>query len=118
SLHPASRRISALLVAEGIGTRCSGKHPLWKQNGRMGKRTNQHVVQVPHARFIELLTYKAELVGIQVRLTEERSTSKASFLDAALLPVYGGTRRFPPSAASGSSVACIEQRMGGAARRR
>ncbi|HEV8192018.1 MAG TPA: zinc ribbon domain-containing protein, partial [Ktedonobacterales bacterium] len=36
----------------------------------------------PHARFIALLTYKAQLVGIQVILTEESHTSKCSFLDA------------------------------------
>jgi putative transposase len=76
-------------VAEGIGTRCIGKNPLWKQNGRMGKRGNQTFVQVPHARFIDMLTYKAELAGIWVRLTEESYTSQASFLDADPLPVYG-----------------------------
>ena len=89
-LHTASRRIIALLVAEGIGTLCIGKNPLWKQNGRLGKRGNQNFVQVPHARFIDMLTYKAELVGIQVHLTEESypsQTSQASFLDADLLPV-------------------------------
>jgi putative transposase len=88
-LHTASRRLIDLLVAEGLGTLVIGKNPLWKQNGRMGKRGNQNFVQVPHARFIEMLSYKAELVGIQVRLTEESSTSKASFLDADPLPVYG-----------------------------
>src|SRR6516162_7047398 len=36
-----------------------------------------------------MLTYKAELVGIQVRITEESYTSKASFLDADPLPNYG-----------------------------
>jgi putative transposase len=88
-LHTASRRIIDLLVAEGIGTLCIGKNPLWKQNARMGKRNNQNFVQVPHARFIDMLTYKAELVGIQVKITEESYTSKASFLDADPLPVYG-----------------------------
>jgi len=78
-----------LLVAAGIGTLCIGKHPLWKQRVRMGKRGNQHFVQVPFARFIEMLTYKAELVGIQVKITEESYTSKASFLDMDPLPVYG-----------------------------
>jgi len=39
-LHTASRRIIDLLVAEGIGTLCIGKNPLWKQNARMGKRGN------------------------------------------------------------------------------
>src|SRR5262249_20509029 len=90
-LHTASRRIIALLVAEGIGTLCIGKNPLWKQEASMGKRTNQNFVSVPHARFIEMLTYKAELVGIQVCITEESYTSKASFLDADALPVYGDT---------------------------
>jgi hypothetical protein len=33
-----------------------------------------------------MLTYKAELVGIRVRLTEERDTSKASCLATDLLP--------------------------------
>ena len=54
----------------------------------MGKRNNQNFVQIPHARFIEMLTYKAELVGIQVKVTEESYTSKASFLDFDELPAY------------------------------
>ena len=88
-LHTASRRIIDLLVAEGIGTLVIGKNPLWKQEAHMGRRTNQNFVSVPHARFIAMLSYKAELVGIQVIVTEESYTSKASFLDADPLPVYG-----------------------------
>jgi len=88
-LHTASRRIIDLLVAEGTGTLVIGKNPLWKQEANLGRRGNQNFVSVPHARFVELLTYKAELVGIQVILTEESYTSKASFLDADPLPVYG-----------------------------
>jgi putative transposase len=88
-MHTASRRIIDLLVAEGIGTLCIGKNPLRKQNARMGKRNNQNFVQVPHARLIEMLTCKAELVGIQVRITEESYASMASFLDVDPLPVYG-----------------------------
>jgi putative transposase len=84
----ASRRLIDLLVAEGIGMLCIGKNPLWKQEAHMGKRNNQNFVAVPHARFIAMLTYKAELVGIQVQITEESDTSKASFLDADPLPVY------------------------------
>jgi transposase len=49
---------------------------------------NQHFVQIPHARFIELLTYKAQLAGIAVIVQEESYTSKASFLDSDELPVY------------------------------
>jgi putative transposase len=94
-LHTASRRIIDLLMAEGIGTLCIGKNPLWKQQVNMGWRTNQHFVDIPHARFIEMLRYKAELVGIQVRLTEESYTSKASFLDGDPLPIYDPARPAP-----------------------
>ena len=92
-LHTVSRRLIDLLVAEGIGTLCIGKNPLWKQDAHLGKRGNQTFVSVPHARFIAMLTYKAELVGIRVLVTEESYTSKASFLDADPLPVYGAADR-------------------------
>lgn len=95
-LHTASRRIIDLLVSEGIGTLVIGQNPLWKQEVRMGKRNNQTFVGVPHKRFIEMLTYKAALVGIQVILTEESYTSKASFLDADPLPVYDAQRSEAP----------------------
>jgi putative transposase len=94
-LHTASRRIIDLLVVEGIGTLVIGQNPLWKQEANMGKRNNQNFVSVPHARFIAMLIYKAELVGIQVRITEESYTSQASFFDADPLPVYGTADRVP-----------------------
>lgn len=87
-LHTASRFVIDVLVAEGIGTLIIGKNPLQKQEIRLGKRTNQHFVQIPHARFIQLLQYKAALVGIRVILTEESYTSQASLLDLDPLPIY------------------------------
>lgn len=86
-LHTASKRIIKLLVQEGIGTLVIGKNDGWKQEVEMGKRNNQTFVQIPHARFIQMLTYKARLVGIRVEVTEESYTSKASFLDRDPLPV-------------------------------
>ena len=87
-MHTASRRIIDLLVKEGIGTVCIGKNDGWKQEVNLGKRNNQNFVQIPHARFIAMLTYKAELVGIRVEITEESYTSKASLLDLDPLPVH------------------------------
>jgi putative transposase len=87
-LHTASKRIIDFLVANGIGTVIIGKNPLWKQETSMGKRNNQNFVSIPHARFIEMLTYKAALVGIQVEVREESYTSKASFLDLDPIPNY------------------------------
>jgi putative transposase len=87
-LHTASRRIIDFLVAEGVGTIIIGKNPLWKQEACMGRRNNQNFVQIPHARFIDMLTYKAALVGIQVEIQEESYTSQASFLDPDQIPTY------------------------------
>jgi putative transposase len=75
-------------VVAGIGTLCIGKNPNGKQEAHLGRRNHQHVVSVPHARFVEMLTDKAELVGIPVIVTEESYTSTASFLDADPLPIY------------------------------
>ena len=50
---------------------------------------------IPHARFIEMLTYKAELVGIAVMVTEESYTSTCSFLDGETIgkqETYAGKR--------------------------
>ena len=84
-MHTVSKRIIDLLVKEGISTLVIGKNDAWKQEANMGKRNNQNFVQIPHARFIAMLTYKAELVGITIKVTEESYTSKASLLDP--LPV-------------------------------
>ena len=87
-LHAASKRMIDFLVKQGVGTIIVGKNPLWKQEAGMGKRNNQNFVQIPHARFIEMLIYKAALVGIQIEVQEESYTSKASFLDLDPIPTY------------------------------
>jgi putative transposase len=87
-LHAASKSIIDFLAKEGVGTIIVGKNPLWKQEAGMGRRNNQNFVQIPHARFIDMLTYKAELVGIQVEVREESYTSKASFVDLDPIPTY------------------------------
>jgi putative transposase len=87
-LHAASKRMIDFLVEQGVGTIIVGKNPLWKQEAGMGKRNNQNFVAIPHARFIDMLMYKAELVGIQVEVQEESYTSQASFLDLDPIPTY------------------------------
>lgn len=80
-LHNASRFIINHLAANRIGTLVIGKNDNWKQGISLGKRNNQNFVAIPHARFIEMLTYKAQLAGIVVKVIEESYTSKCSFLD-------------------------------------
>jgi putative transposase len=80
-LHVASRRIVNWLVSQRMGVLVIGKNHGWKQAVGMGKRTNQTLVFIPHARFLQILQYNAELVGIQVIVSEESYTAKCSFLD-------------------------------------
>ncbi len=87
-LHAASKCIVDFLVEEGIGTIVIGKNPLWKQECELGRKNNQNFMSIPHARFIEMITYKAQLVGIRVEVREESYTSKASFLDLDPIPDY------------------------------
>ena len=94
-LHKASKLIVDYLVEHNIGVLVLGKNPLWKQDANMGKKNNQSFVNIPHARFINIITYKCELRSIKVVEQEEAHTSKTSFLDAE--PVqhhekYMGTR--------------------------
>jgi IS605 OrfB family transposase len=96
-MHTTSKRIIDLLVKEGIKTVVVGKNDGWKQNANMGKQNNQQFCFIPHAKLISMLTYKAELVGIKVILTEESYTSVASFLDLDEMPVYGEKRQEEPS---------------------
>jgi len=84
-LHKASRKIIDSLVAEEIGTLVIGKNPQWKKEINIGKQNNQNFVSIPHAQFVSMLTYKAELVSIMVIVTEESYTSKCSFLDLEVL---------------------------------
>ena len=80
-LHNASRQIINHLVDEGIGTLVIGKNKNWKQEINIGRQNNQNFVSIPHARFVNMLSYKAKLAGTKVITTEEGYTSKCSFLD-------------------------------------
>jgi len=80
-LHCASKYIVQHLVSNDIGTLVIGKNIGWKQQINLGDKNNQNFVQIPHARFVGMLQYKADMVGIDVILVEESHTSKCSFID-------------------------------------
>jgi IS605 OrfB family transposase len=88
-LHHTSRLIVEILIAKQIGTLVIGKNAQWKTEIDLGKPTNQNLVSIPHARLIEMLEYKARLVGIKVIVQEESYTSRANFLGLDPIPVYG-----------------------------
>lgn len=83
-LHKASRKIVNFCQAHEVNTIVIGKNKEWKQNTNLGKRNNQTFVQIPFAKLIDQITYKAEEFGVAVITTEESYTSGTSFLDNEL----------------------------------
>lgn len=87
--HKASAHIERIALEENIDTIIIGRNKGWKQQSNMGTKNNQSFVSIPHGLLVQMITYKAERHGINVILAEESYTSKASFLDHDILPVYG-----------------------------
>ncbi|MCD9025544.1 RNA-guided endonuclease InsQ/TnpB family protein [Cohnella silvisoli] len=86
--HKASRHIVQLAVDQNIGTIIIGQNRGWKQASDIGKRNNQSFCHIPHHMLTSMIRYKAAEQGIDVQITEEAYTSKASFLDHDPLPRY------------------------------
>jgi putative transposase len=84
-LHKASRYIINYCINNNIGTIAIGKNKQWKQSINIGKKNNQKFVELPHAKLIDKIIYKAALVGIKVVVNEESYTSKCDAL--ALEPI-------------------------------
>ena len=78
--HKISRHIINYCISNNIGTIVVGKNDGWKQNINLGSKTNQKFTEVPHAKLIQKLEYKAKLVGIELICTEESYTSKVDHL--------------------------------------
>ncbi len=87
-LHTVSRRVIDWCQLNEIGQLIIGNNQGWKQELNIGKKNNQDFTKIPHAKLIRLLTYKAQLAGIELVSTEESYTSKASALDGDNLPIY------------------------------
>ncbi len=87
--HKVSHHIVKLAQEEDVCKIVIGQNKSWKQETNMGKRNNQSFCHIPHSLLIQMITYKANAVGIQVIVTEESYTSKASFLDNDFIPTYG-----------------------------
>lgn len=88
-LHLCSRWIVNHLDKHGIGKLIIGHNQGWKQSVNLGSKNNQSFTSIPHFRLIEMLIYKAKLLGIEVEVREESYTSRASFLSLDPIPNYG-----------------------------
>ena len=85
----AARFIINYCLANGIGNIVFGWGQGVKTESNLGKRNNQNFVAIPTARLKNRIKELAESVGIVFTETEESYTSKSSFLDGDILPLYG-----------------------------
>ncbi len=79
--HKISREVINYCIIHDFGTIVIGYNKTWKYKITLGKRNNQNFIQIPFAKLISQITYKAELLGIDVILEPESFTSRCSFLD-------------------------------------
>lgn len=80
-LHKATKIFVNYLVSKKINNIVIGYNKEWKQGINIGRVNNQNFVQIPYYKLLNMLTYKCEIEGISVIVTEESYTSKCSFLD-------------------------------------
>ena len=88
-MHKASRQVVDYCVREDIVTIVVGMNEGFKSEVKLGKASKQSFMTIPYSTFLDYLEYKCEAAGIDLKLTEESYTSKASFQDRDSLPVYG-----------------------------
>jgi putative transposase len=85
-----------------------------KDGADMGRKNNQKFVQIPTAKLKDRIFQPCEQYGIQFIETEESYTSKASFLDSDILPVFGakpeGWKNLEDVYLGGYTVVLIEQK--------
>jgi IS605 OrfB family transposase len=86
--HSYSNKIIDLCVQYNVGTIVVGVNKGWKQESNMSKKTNQNFVGLPYTKLTHQLKYKSLLIGNVVVEQEESYTSKASFVDDEVIPVY------------------------------
>lgn len=79
-VHKTSRFIINYCIENKIGTIVIGHNKGWKDKINIGSENNQKFVSIPHSKLIDKISYKAKLVGIEVKITEESYTSKIDHL--------------------------------------
>lgn len=95
-MHKISRFIIDFCKKNNIGTIVIGLNKNWKQNINLGKKNNQKFVEIPFSNLVDKISYKAKLLGIDVKITEESYTSKVDYLAFETLEkhdIYLGKRK-------------------------
>jgi len=87
-MNKAARKVIDYCINNDIGTLVVGYNETFQRNTDMGKRNNQTFVNIPYGQLRDKLAYLCELNDIAFVKQEESYTSKASFWDKDIIPVY------------------------------
>ena len=77
------------LVSTNVNTLIIGYNEGWKQDTKMHKDDKQNFIYIPFLKFVRMLKYKCDIVGINVIVHEESYTSKCSFMNEDMIPTFG-----------------------------
>lgn len=87
-MSKVARKVVDYCITNDIGTLVVGYNETFQRNSHIGKSNNQNFVNIPYGKLREKLEYLCELNGICYVKQEESYTSKASFWDEDVIPVY------------------------------
>ena len=87
-LSKAARIILNYCLNNDIGKLVLGYNEDFQRNSNIGNINNQNFVNIPYRKLRDKLIYLCKLYGIEFKLQEESYTSKASFFDGDIIPVY------------------------------
>jgi len=88
TIKKSARYIINYCIENDIGTLVVGYNPDFKRFSDIGKTNNQNFTQLPFGAFRHQLSFLCWKYGIDYIEQEESYTSKSSFLDRDILPVY------------------------------
>jgi putative transposase len=94
-MHKATSIVVKTCVKHGISKVVVGDVVKSLNRINLGKRTNQNFVNLSLGQFVEVLDYKLGSHGIELVVTDESYTSKASFVDGDKMPKRSGTTQKP-----------------------
>ena len=88
AMYIAARMIIDFCLKHRIGRIVIGTNRDWKRKIDLGAKTNQNFVQIPHDKLRRKISDKCQMFGIEYIEQEESYTSKASFFDNDMIPIY------------------------------
>lgn len=94
TIKKTARYIINYCINNNIGTLIVSYNSDFKRNSNLGKINNQNFVQIPLGDLRQQLEFLCWKYGLEYIEQEESYTSKSSFLDKDVLPVYKAEQPF------------------------